>query len=104
MDTMDNLTMDVLAAARAGMSYGQWKAKHPKTKQEPKKKKPVEVEVNTYAICPVCNKPFRPTGRQRVMCSTECRVQRDRDHKQAYAERMRAEKELRKSKPAAQEG
>ena len=92
MDKMDNLTMDVLAAARAGMSYGQWKALNPKTKKEPKKKKPVEVEINTYAICPVCKKSFRPTGKHRVMCSEECRNLRDWEHKYAYAERMRAEK------------
>jgi hypothetical protein len=30
--TLDDLAMDVLAAEKAGMSYGQWKARHPYTK------------------------------------------------------------------------
>lgn len=33
-DMLDNLTRDVLAAERAGMSYGQWKALHPNTKKD----------------------------------------------------------------------
>lgn len=30
---LDDLTRDAIAAERAGMSYGQWKARHPHTKQ-----------------------------------------------------------------------
>lgn len=30
--SLDDLTLDMLAAEKAGMSYGQWKARHPKTK------------------------------------------------------------------------
>ena len=31
---LDDLTRDAIAAERAGMSYGQWKARHPHTKQD----------------------------------------------------------------------
>lgn len=30
----DNLTRDAIAAERAGMSYGKWKAMHPNTKKD----------------------------------------------------------------------
>ena len=32
--TWDNLTRDAIAAERAGMSYGKWKAMHPYTKKD----------------------------------------------------------------------
>lgn len=67
----DNLSADVRAAASAGMSYGQWKALHPTTKQQ---FQPEAIEfapdVKT-ANCAYCGKPF-PVGRCRKYCSPDC--------------------------------
>lgn len=94
---MDNLTMDVLAAGRAGMSYGNWKALHPKTKRDTD---PVQVivdksqdyETPKLVKCIVCGKEFESSRAHRTLCSEECRNVRDIQHKYAYAEKYRERK------------
>ena len=71
---MDNLTRDVLAAERAGMSYGRWKAFHPHT--DPDKKPlvrfPKRKLESSSAICPVCGRQFEVTKDRAKYCSAEC--------------------------------
>ena len=75
---MDRLTMDSIAAQRAGMTYGQWKALHPHTDA-------VEVPDKDVRLCKVCGKPIinMVGGKRRLYCSPECA-------NEAVVERMRA--------------
>lgn len=78
---MDNLTADVLAAARAGMSYGQWKAKHPNTKPVEEKLIVRDLKPHEYnRVCRVCGKNFVTTNARTLVCSEECK----REHKREY--------------------
>lgn len=60
---MDRLTKDSLAASKAGMSYGKWKALHPHTEHE-------EQDEGNVRRCVVCGK--RLHGHQRFYCSHDC--------------------------------
>lgn len=75
---MDNLSKDALAATRAGMSYGQWKAQHPYT--DPDRMPPIRhakrAPVGSSAICPVCGRQFEVTKDRAKYCSVECRNRR----------------------------
>jgi hypothetical protein len=75
---MDNLTKDVLAAEKAGMSYGQWKAFHPHTDPDkmPLIRYPKRKPEGSSAICPVCGKQFEVTKDRAKYCSTDCRNRR----------------------------
>ena len=67
---MDRLTSDSIAAQRAGMTYGKWKALHPNT------------DVNVQPVtetrrCVICGREITKrsstSGRQRKLyCSSEC--------------------------------
>lgn len=81
---MDNLTMDILAASRAGMSYGKWKVLHPRTKQKSSSKSIEKVEALIRKKCVVCGREFKTTANFRVVCSEECRHEREREHKRRY--------------------
>ena len=67
---MDRLTMDSIAAQRARMTYGKWKALHPHTE--------VVVALDADAkLCKICGKPFGlrvkgAGGRNQIYCSPEC--------------------------------
>ena len=82
---MDNLTMDAIAAERANMSYGKWKALHPNTK--PKEKKERNEGSKIYRKCVVCGKQFAVSNLFKVVCSKECRAERERSHARAYQEK-----------------
>lgn len=71
---MDNLTKDVLAAERAGMSYGYWKAKHPHTDPDrmPYVRYPKQKQDGSFGICPVCRRQFEITKDRSKYCSLEC--------------------------------
>ena len=64
---MDNLSRDAAAALAAGMSYGDWKAQHPKTN-------PDHLQMVTgyegEKLCRICGQPL-PKGRSKY-CSEEC--------------------------------
>ena len=71
---MDQLTMDSIAAQKAGMSYGKWKALHyvpavvvPK---QPKELVYPGCEVKQKKYCAICGKEL-PLGKSRY-CSREC--------------------------------
>lgn len=66
---MDNLTATVLAASKAGMSYGMYVAAHGIRYAN----KPVVVDGPTR-ICPECGEEFSMAGRysRAIYCSPEC--------------------------------
>lgn len=66
---MDNLTRDAVAAKKAGMTYGQWKAM-----QEPAPIVPAPRGV-VIKTCEFCGTEFRyRNNRQRKYCSDECKI------------------------------
>lgn len=78
----DNLTLDAMDAERAGMSYGKYKAMHPKTRDanEPrlaaKKREPKPPK--TYALpCCYCGRIFESPNKSRRYCSDECKEKND---------------------------
>ena len=72
---MDNLTATSIAAAKSGMSYGTYVAKHGIIHAG--KQNSV---VSTARICPECGNEFSPVGRhiKAIYCSYECRYFHDR--------------------------
>jgi hypothetical protein len=83
---MDNLTKDVIAAEKAGMSYGKWKATHPYTNPDSENygKKTVMCK------CKICGKEFEWVGRKRVACSDACYGELHRRHNRESHARMKA--------------
>jgi hypothetical protein len=67
---MDKLSQDAMAARRAGMSYGKWKAMQDPVVIEPKPDR----KVVRRGVCRYCGKDFAMYDhRFRVYCSEECR-------------------------------
>lgn len=88
---LDNLTKDVLEAEKAGMSYGQWKALHPKTKTTPVKKIRSE-DVKVGRKCRICGRIFEVKYPQQYMCSQECRLISERNYNRQYQRMLRERK------------
>ena len=93
---LDNLTKDVLAAEKAGMSYGRWKALHPKTKPEPKRKVTKEDGAKVYRNCRICGRRFEPQYPQQRICSDECRLISERNYNRQYQRLLREKREKNK--------
>jgi hypothetical protein len=89
---MDKLAHDAAAALAAGMSYGQWKALHPKT--DAAELKDEEIPYG-WKMCKYCGKYFRPTKGGQRYCEFQCQRDaqriRDRDNKRKQAEKKRTE-------------
>lgn len=87
---MDNLTRDAVAAEKAGMSYGKWKAAHPYTNPDSEHcgKKVI------ICKCKVCGKEFEWYGRRRVACSDACYGELHRQQDRKYRTRLKAEQSL----------
>lgn len=66
---MDNLTRDAIAAEKAGMSYGKWKAQHPFTNPDSKR----YGQKILICKCKICGIEFETTGQRKVTCSDKCR-------------------------------
>lgn len=87
---MDNTSADALEATRAGMSYVQWKALHPYTKElreaAPQKKEAPKNEV----ICKHCGRPFLPLRfkAKTIYCSDECRTAENNKRARERARRI----------------
>lgn len=67
---MDRLTADSIAAAKAGMTYGKWKALHPKTEVN-------DIPQKDVKLCVICGcvigKRSSTSGQQRRRyCSAKC--------------------------------
>ena len=101
----DNLTLDAMDAERAGMSYGKYKAMHPKTKDENEarldalnKRRPREKREpdprNVYVLrCCVCDRIFESANKQRKYCGDECKAKVDgaRSRERARNKKKKAE-------------
>lgn len=96
---LDDLTKDVLAAEAAGMSYGKWKALHPRThavaeeapvKPVKKERKPPE---GSWHECISCGTRYWANLPGQRYCSERCR---DREAKRRYMEKKREDAENRK--------
>ena len=85
---IDNLTRDVLAAEKAGMSYGKYKAANyvpeKKVKGKPPKKLDYEEEYQWNATCVVCSGVFRKRTWNQKTCSERCREIWNRSYFQKY--------------------
>lgn len=89
---MDQLTMDSIAAKKAGMSYGMWKALHPAEKVQPAVGE--EETVAPKQLCVICGKevPYRPSGSGRQFtkcCSQECSYERHKWRQRMYVQRKK---------------
>lgn len=89
---MDQLTMDSIAAQKAGMSYGKWKALQPRTEAvRPVVKVPEEPE---DMKCVVCGKEIPITyigsgGHNRICCSDACSYERMKERNRLYYHRKK---------------
>lgn len=70
---MDQLTKDCIAARKAGMTYGKWKALQPPREMKPKQK----AEKPSNKRCRVCGKAIPMTSKRMVYCSDECQKMYD---------------------------
>lgn len=86
---MDNLTKDVLAAERAGMSYGKWRASHPHTRPDPNRHTPRQPVGPRTGLCKICGSTFEYSGPTRVTCSEKCRGELHRLNNRNYRARKR---------------
>ena len=74
---MDNLTLDVLAAEKAGMSYGQYKALSYVPPKKPKRKptaEPVVIDPKYQGTCKICGASFIKRNWNHSVCSDQCRL------------------------------
>lgn len=67
---IDNLAKDAMAAQAAHMSYGNWKALHPETKDK---------DVDRPALpgtklCPECQRWFATRDKRKKYCSEDCAI------------------------------
>lgn len=84
---LDPLTRAVLAAEKAGMSYGKYMATHPQIPEEDDEQEepgpaPIKLERNQrLGTCAQCGKPFALGFKQsnKLYCSTECRIKHGND-------------------------
>ena len=74
---IDNLTRDVLAAEKAGMSYGLYKAMQYVPDKKPERKSKVKVDSKPMTgdkiNCKMCGKEFVKRTWNNELCSVECR-------------------------------
>ena len=91
---MDQLTRDCIAARKAGMTYGKWKALHPGVvpvaEPEPEEV-PEEMPKRAVRICPICggNVPSDMHGSVKY-CSVECKYEFIRRKQRDYYRRKKA--------------
>ena len=96
---MDQLTRDSIAAQKAGMSYGKWKALHyrpeviPVAVVEPEPVVVPEVKQTPERICAICGEKL-PRGRRSdaKYCSPFCHAEANRRCAYAYYHRKKGRK------------
>ena len=65
----DKLIAEAAEAKAAGLSYGKWKALHPKTEPEP------EYNPEDWSVCLVCGKTFKKRCKQhKKYCDETCYI------------------------------
>ena len=67
---LDNLTINVLAAEKAGLSYGKYMALKHEKEQPPKMVEPPPQPC--WKVCPHCGKKFYAEQGKRLYCSEFC--------------------------------
>lgn len=84
-DDMDNLSADAIEAQRAGMSYGQYKALHPYTKELREAAYDKKENVDNAIFCKHCGGAYVPPKDKRKgqYCSDECREAAKRERERA---------------------
>ena len=88
---MDRLTQESIAAQKAGLSYGMWKAMQPRTEAVMPAVDDLEEQENVKK-CVICGKaiPIKKIGSggsNRRTCSEECSYKRHRERCRAYYHR-----------------
>lgn len=89
---MDQLTKDCIAARKAGMTYGKWKALHyvpPVEVVIPKQEKP-EATPKEVRVCRICGTVL-PGDKHKLAryCSPECIAEGNRQFQNAYYHRKK---------------
>ena len=98
---LDHLTRDVLAAEKAGMSYGKYKALHPYTPEEDDEQEELEERQEHRPVsviagpgkrvrtCAQCGQPFAVNVKQtnKLYCSDACRIKHSNEVKNARKKR-----------------
>ena len=91
---MDRLAREAAAAQAEGLTYGQWKAKHPDGLPDPQKP-PLAQKPKTdpdMRACVRCGKMFFATHRNRKYCDDLCRGQASTEaYNKRKAERLAAQ-------------
>lgn len=85
---MDRLTKDSIAAVKAGMTYGKWKALHPHTEEKVAVSDEIEAQEKEVKLCKMCGKPFNirvkgSGGQNRLYCSRECAYEAIKERERA---------------------
>ena len=87
---MDRLTLDCIAAQKAGMTYGKWKALHPHTSEAVATKTPTKCA----RLCSVCGMEIPSSYHGKLYCGEECayeaKLARTREYNLRRKERMMA--------------
>ena len=88
---MDQLTQDCIAARKAGMSYGRWKALQPRVEVEMPEQEEKQTPTADVRVCGVCGKtlPANTHGNVRY-CSVDCKYEGDRRKQFEYYQRKKA--------------
>lgn len=87
---LDRLTRDVLAAEKAGQSYGKWKADHPHTPDEDDEEEDqTPGPAAEVCNCKNCGQPFARSKNKtnKLYCSTRCQLQYNNRKRQAAQRR-----------------
>mgnify|MGYP003292499149 CR=1 FL=1 len=70
---MDQLTQDCIAARKAGMSYGKWKALQPRVEVVmPKQEEPEAKKELPKRVCLYCGKEFATGHGTKRYCGYDC--------------------------------
>ena len=89
---MDQLTQDCIAARKAGMTYGKWKALQPRVevvmpKQE--EKKPVAKKELPKRVCRYCGKEFTGDNGNSLYCGYDCSYEAQKVRQKANYKRKK---------------
>lgn len=80
-EEQDRLTREAVAATKAGMSYGNWKAQQLMQAEAAARKAQEQARVKKAApkpgakprpLCRICGNPIPEFSRRRSFCSAEC--------------------------------